>query len=126
MYRTFHLPIFVLLLVVACHDPASAPFGLAGRALEYDYGDSAYRIDFVDESTLRWKTLRGAGAGSEAEENYRMHRIDRHRLFLAWVEEDGRGVALVLNFENQRIHTLIKKKRKVVPVDGTFREIEIR
>lgn len=85
---------------------ASAPTLLAGRRLVYEVAGYRIRMEFVDETRLRWTYL--AAPSTEETRKTALETVDRVDLrpglvLMAWTEASGAHVVDVFDFDNQRL-----------------------
>lgn len=132
---TLALALIVLFTVVSCKNEAEKvtkkavetvmekPINLAGKKLEYNYGDYIYHLDFKTDTTLYWKCVEGDEKGKEADETYKTQRLNNHTLFVSWVEADGLGVSQVINLKDYKINCYLKIDKEIIPLNGTIKEL---
>ncbi len=80
------------------------PEDLIGKTIEYRYGESIYHVTIDSDSTMHWKAMAGDEKGTLENETYVIASVDDSKLFITWGEENGIGVAQVLDFKKGLVY----------------------
>ncbi len=104
--------------------PSNAPIALAGKTIEYRYGESVYHVNFVSDSTMYWEAMAGDEAGTIENETYVAAWIERDMLFITWGEANGTGVSQVLDFKKGKVHNHLLRGRNASFGEGDIRIID--
>ena len=133
--------LFFLLSIFACQPPTptpapddstvktaveekiSQPIQVIGKTIEYRYGESIYHLTVDNDTQLHWECVQGEEKGVTGDEVYKLHRINDQTLFLFWIEENDLGVSQVLDFENGKVFTFLKRGEDVGKAEGNIRLI---
>lgn len=102
----------------------SEPLSIVGKTFEYDYGDSAYRVEYKSASILHWKAIKGEEIGRESDETYVLQQLNPYTFFLSWIEKDGLGASVVLNLKEKKINAFLKIDAEIVSLSGIVTEIK--
>lgn len=102
----------------------SEPLSIVGKTFEYDYGNSAYRVEYKSASILHWKAIKGEEIGRESDETYVLQQLNLYTFFLSWIEEDGLGASVVLNLKEKKINAFLKIDAEIVSLSGIVTEIK--
>lgn len=117
-----HLFLFALVVLLAsCQQkPVEAtdrivikPEDLIGKTIEYRYGESIYHVTIDSDSTMHWEAMAGDEKGTLENETYVIASVDDSRLFITWGEENGIGVAQVLDFKKGLVYNHLLRGRAV-------------
>lgn len=98
------------------------PEDLIGKTMEYRYGESIYHVTIDSDSTLHWEAMAGDEKGALENETYVIASLDDSKVFITWGEENGIGVAQVLDFEKGLVYNHLLRGRTVTAGEG---EIEV-
>jgi len=86
---------------------------LIGKSVQFEYSDETYRIDILNETSLRWTREKGENIGEGDEEKYVISRLSEDLMMLTWIEQGGPGLSNVLNFTKQTVTTHANMERDV-------------
>ena len=86
---------------------------IVGKVISYTYGESVYHVHVQTDSTLYWEAMAGPEKGVKEDENYKLHRIDNHKIFISWGEANGLSVSQVLDFEKGIVYNHLLRGRDV-------------
>ena len=86
---------------------------IVGKVISYTYGESIYHVHVLTDSTLYWEAVQGSEKGVTANEDYKLHRVDNHKIFISWGEENGLSVSQVLDFEKGIVYNHLLRDRDV-------------
>ena len=98
------------------------PEDLIGKTIEYRYGESIYHVTIDTDSTMHWEAMAGDEKGTLENETYVIASVDDSKLFITWGEENGIGVAQVLDFKKGIVYNHLLRGRAA---SGGLGEIKI-
>ncbi|MBL7874640.1 MAG: hypothetical protein JNL53_03195 [Cyclobacteriaceae bacterium] len=117
--------ILLFLLLTNCKVPtAKTPLPLAGKTIEYRYGESVYHVTFDSDTTLLWEAIAGDETGAKENETYVAEWIDQDKLFITWGEANGIGVSQVLDFSAGEVYNHLLRGRAASLGNGKIRILE--
>lgn len=102
------------------------PQDLIGKTIEYRYGESVYHVTIDTDSTLHWEAMAGDEKGARENETYVIASIDDSKLFITWGEENGIGVAQVLDFDKGIVYNHLLRGREVSKGEGEVKVLEVK
>jgi phenolic acid decarboxylase len=91
---------------------------LLGKTLKFEYASETYRIDVLDETSVRWTRVAGEDAGRGDTERYVYSRLSEEIGLITWVEADGLGLSNALNFTAGVVATHANEGREVFENPG--------
>lgn len=125
-----HLFLFALIVLLAsCQqkpvEPTESivikPQDMIGKTIEYRYGESVYHVTIDSDSTMHWEAMAGDEKGTLENETYVIASIDDSKLFITWGEENGIGVAQVLDFKKGIVYNHLLRGRAVSAGEGEIK-----
>jgi len=102
------------------------PEDLVGKTIEYRYGESVYHVTIDSDSTMHWEAMAGDEKGTLENETYVIASIDDSKLFITWGEENGIGVAQVLDFKKGIVYNHLLRGRAVSAGEGEIKILETK
>lgn len=128
---TFIVFLFAFLLLSCKHNTGESaesivikPEDLIGKTIEYRYGESIYHVTIDSDSTLHWEAMAGDEKGTRENETYVIASIDDSKVFITWGEENGIGVAQVLDFEKGLVYNHLLRGRDVTAGEGEIKVLD--
>lgn len=100
------------------------PKDLIGKTIEYRYGESVYHVTIDSDSTMHWEAVAGDEKGALENETYVIAAVDDSKLFITWGEENGIGVAQVLDFKKGIVYNHLLRGRAVSAGEGEIKILE--
>jgi len=100
------------------------PEDLIGKTIEYRYGESVYHVTIDSDSTMHWEAMAGDEKGTLENETYVIASVDDSKLFITWGEENGIGVAQVLDFKKGIVYNHLLRGRAVSAGEGEIKILE--
>lgn len=94
-----------------------------GQRLEFVYAEETYRIELLDDATLRWTRTVGDPVGATDVERYVWSRIDDERWMITWIEATGLGLSSVVDTATGRLITHANDGREVFTNLGEARPL---
>lgn len=92
---------------------------LIGCMFDFVYADETYRIEVLDEASLRWIRTLGDPAGTSDVEEYVWSAIDDRRWMITWIEATGLGLSSVVDLGDGTLLTHANDGRDVFVNAGT-------
>lgn len=102
------------------------PEDLIGKTIEYRYGESVYHVTIDSDSTMHWEAMAGDEKGTFENETYVIASVDDSKLFITWGEENGIGVAQVLDFKKGIVYNHLLRGRAVSAGQGEIKILAAR
>jgi len=102
------------------------PKDLIGKTIEYRYGESVYHVTIETDSTMHWEAMAGDEKGTLENETYVIASVDDSKLFITWGEENGIGVAQVLDFKKGMVYNHLLRGRAVSAGTGEIKILEAK
>ena len=102
------------------------PEDLIGKTIEYRYGESVYHVTIDSDSTMHWEAMAGAEKGTLESETYVIASVDDSKLFVTWGEENGIGVAQVLDFKKGMVYNHLLRGRAISAGLGEIKILDTR
>ena len=128
---TFIILLFVVLLVSckqntdeSAESSVIKPEDLIGKTMEYRYGESIYHVTIDSDSTLHWEAMAGDEKGLRENETYVIASLDDSKVFITWGEENGIGVAQVLDFKKGLVYNHLLRGRTVTAGEGEIKVLD--
>lgn len=83
---------------------------LAGKTAKITYPDFSAEVQYLNDSTLHWKSVDNTGKTNEATEHVSCKQLNNHLYFLNWIEKDGLTVSQVINTKNGEVDAFLSYK----------------
>lgn len=103
-------------------------FELIGKMGKITFPEMSAQVNYVNDSTLHWKTIDSKGMIAEGEEKMDYQKITDNLHFLNWIEKDGWTVSQIIDTKKGTVKAFwsfadeksTSGKRASMFVDGKF------
>lgn len=93
-------------------DPSvsNAEHDLIGRTGKITYEKFQAEVNYLNDSTLHWKTVDAKGAVAEESEHVFYQKLNDHLYFLNWMEDSGLTVSQVIDTQDMKVTAYLTYK----------------
>lgn len=94
---------------------SNAEHDLIGRTGKITYDKFTAEVAYLNDSTLRWKTVDAKGIVAQESEHVFYQKLNDHSYFLNWMEKNGLTVSQVIDTQDMKVTAYLTYKDVTVP-----------
>ena len=80
---------------------------LIGKKAKLTYPNMVAEVNYLNDSTIYWKTTAANDSVSEEKDLLKIEKIDDDKFFVNWIENDGTTVSQIIDLEEKTVKAFL-------------------